>query len=227
MNRYLIMLAGLFATLSASADTGSYFRVVLFGDGQAHEYRLDPSTLSLSLASRCPDGVRSTCAFMTDPTYQAESAEHDNMEKALLSSFGKQRISSRAAADSLARRAVTADHALGYAQYKFEVRNLESGAIESSATTKRHISAAEMLGNRGCVLLLTSTYRLGRMPWDWLISLAGHPPEYETFYLEVYGADGKVLNELLVKKDLKYGGGYLLPHREDERDTPIGPNGPC
>lgn len=223
MNRYLIIFAGLLATISASANAGSYFRVALLGGGELYEYRLDPSTFALSSASRCPDRVVQTCPFFTDPIYQ----EHRNTEKALLSRFGNKSSFSYAAADSQMRRAVIADRDPGKGPHKFEVRNLETEAIELSATTKRRISAAEMLGNRGCVLLLTSTYRIGWMPWDWPLTLAGHPPQYDTYYLEVYGPDGKMLNEMLVKKELKYSGGYLVPYREDESNAPIGPGGPC
>lgn len=134
----------------------------------------------------------------------------------------------RVSADSQQQRAVIADYgAVKGPPYKFEVRNLQTEAVELTATTKRRISAAEMLGNRGCVLLLTSSYRIGWMPWDLLFTLAGHPPQYDTYYLEVYGADGKMLNELLIHKDLKYSAGYLLPHQENQLDTPVGPNEPC
>jgi hypothetical protein len=223
MNRYLIVFAGFLLTISASANAGSYFRVALLGGGELYEYRLDPSTFALSSASRCPDGEVQTCPFFTDPIYQ----EHKNTEKALLSRFGKKSISSYAAADSQMRRAVIADRGLDKGPHKFEVRNLETEAIELSATTKRHISAAEMLGDRGCVLLLTSTYRIGWMPWDLPFTLAGHPPQYDTYYLEVYGADGKMLNEMLVKKNLKFSGGYLAQYREDVSNAPIVPDGPC
>jgi len=149
------------------------------------------------------------------------------MEKALLLRFRKQSISTDASADSKLQRAVVADRSPVKEQYKFEVHSLETGAIEMSATTKRRISAAEMLGTRGCVLLLTSSYRIGWMPWDLLFTLAGHPPQYDTYYLEVYGADGKMLNQLLVKKDLKYSSGYMLPHLDGELNTSLEPNGPC
>jgi len=223
MNRYLIILAGLLAAISGSANAGSYFRVVLLGGGELYEYRFDPSTFALSSASRCPDRVVQNCPFFTDPIRR----EHWNAGNALLSRFGKKSISSYAAADSQMRHAVIADLDLEKGPHKFEVRNLETEAIELSATTKRRISAAEMLGDRGCVLLLTSTYRIGWMPWDWPLTFAGHPPQYNTYYLEVYGPDGKMLNEMLVKKELKYSGGYLLPYREDEPNAPIVPDGPC
>lgn len=227
MSRYFILLAGLLATISASANADSYFRVVLSGGGEVYEYRFAPHTFSLSLASRCSGGVPSTCAFFADPVYQADSAKHSNVEKGLLSRFRKEPIIARASADSRLQRAVLADYASGKEPYKFEVYNLKTDAIEMSATTKRRISAAEMLGTRGCVLLLTSSYRIGWMPWDLLFTLAGHPPQYDTYYLEVYGADGKMLNEFLIKKDLKYSSGYVLPHLEDELNTPLGPNDPC
>jgi hypothetical protein len=227
MGRCFIVLAGLLAAISANADAGSYFRVVLFGGGEVYEYRVAPRTFALSLASRCSDGAPSTCAFFADPIYQADSSEHKKMEKAILSRFRRESPFVRASADSQLERAVIADYASGKELYKFEVRNLRTDAIEITATTKRRISAVEMLGNRGCVLLLTSSYRNSWMPWNLLLSLAGHPPQYDTYYLEVYGPDGKMLNELLIHKDLNYSAGYLLPHQEYELDTSPRPNDPC
>ena len=146
MIRYFIMLAGLLATISASANEGSYFRVVLSGGGEMYEYRLSPQTFALSLASRCSGGVPSTCELFADPIYQADSSKHENMEKALLLRFRKESIFAHASADSQLRRAVVADGGFRQELYKFEVHSLETGAIEMSATTKRRISAAEMLG---------------------------------------------------------------------------------
>jgi hypothetical protein len=223
MNRYLIILAGLLAAISGSANAGSYFRVALLGGGELYEYRFDPSTFVLSSASRCPDRVVQKCPFFTDPIRR----EHWNTGNALLSRFGNKSSFSYAAADSQMRRAVIADRDPGKGLHTFEVRNLETEAIELAATTKRRISAAEMLGDRGCVLLLTSTYRIGWMPWDWPLTLAGHPPQYDTYYLEVYAPSGKMLNEMLVKENVEYSGGYLVPYREDEPDAPIVPHGPC
>jgi hypothetical protein len=53
MSRWLILLGGLLVAISASADSDSYFNVVLSGDGEAYKYRVAYRTLEVSLISRC------------------------------------------------------------------------------------------------------------------------------------------------------------------------------
>lgn len=226
MRRCSIVFAGLLAATSATADEESYIRVVLAGGGEVHEYRLTPRTLTLSPASRCPGAVRANCAFFTDPIYQADASERKNIDENILPRLTEQSFFKRASADSQLQRAVITDFSSGK-PYRFEVRNLKTQVIELHATTKRAISAAEMLGNRGCVLLLTSTYRNGRMPWDALFAVAGHPTQYDTYYLEVYSPDGNLLKELLVHEDIKNSYGYFLPHLAHQPDARLGSNGPC
>jgi hypothetical protein len=226
MSRWLILLGGLLVAISASADSDSYFNVVLSGDGEAYKYRVAYRTLEVSLISRCSDGLRSTCALIADPVEKADASAHEKMEDALLLRFKRQKLGSRASADPQLLRAVIAD--IGYGEEsKIEVRSLQNEAIEMAATTKRRISAVEMYGIRGCVLLLTASYRNDWLPWHWPMALAGHPAQYATYYLELYSPDGKLIKELLIRKDLKYSAGFLLPHFEEEHDALFVPNEPC
>jgi hypothetical protein len=227
MIRYFIMLSGMLATLSASAAEGSYFRVLLYGGDDTYEYRFSPHASAPSLESHCSDDLPSACKRITDPAYQVAPSDHEPMTTAVIRAFHKESVSARAAADSQLRRAVVFNRMASREPFKFEVHNLETGAVEMSAMAKRRISAAEMLGTHGCVVLLTSSYRVDWMPWNWPLTLAGHPPQYDSYYLEFYGADGKMFKELLIKKDLKYAGGYMLSHVEEEPDAPFGPNGSC
>ena len=158
MIRYFLMLAAFLAAMSASANEHSYFRVMVSGVGEMYEYRFYPHTFALSLASSCREVHSSTCKAFAEPFYRA-STESRLQRTVIFSSYPD-----------------TSPH-------KFEVHNLETGAIEMSATTKRRISKAEMLGTHGCVLMLTYNYRIGWMPWDLLFTLSGHPPQYDT---EVY-----------------------------------------
>lgn len=224
MRRYSIVFAGVLAATSAYADEGSYIRIVLSSGGEMHEYRFVPHTHALSLASRCPDATR--CAFSADSIYQADVAKRKNINETVLSRLADDSLFVRSAADSKLQRAVTADFSSGRPN-SFEVRDLKTDAVTMRATMKRAISAVEMLGSRGCVLLLTSTYRNGRMPWDVFFALAGHPPQYDTYYLEVYSPEGKLLKELLVHEDLKNSHGYFLPHYAKQSDAPRGSNQPC
>jgi hypothetical protein len=56
------------------------------------------------------------------------------------------------------------------------------------------------------------------MPWHWPAILAGHPPQYNTWYLEVYSPDATRIAETVVHEKLKYSGGGLIKRRALEAE---------
>lgn len=222
------LIAGLLTLVHVHAHSMSYIRVVLSEGSEVYAYRVSPSTLALTLKERCSERSPSACAFATDPAYQADLAERKSNATLVLARFKDLPSFAVTAADSTLQHAVIAESGAGHSSpYKFELHNLQTGTVELTKTTKRRISAAALFGSRGCFVLLTSSYRIGMKPWELVLSLAGHPPQYDTYYLEVYSSNGTVLNELLVHKDLRNSSGFLVPHVEDETAVQKGSNSPC
>ena len=221
------MMARAFAGLSlafvvpsfiAQAQTGpdQYLLIRLLADGRAYEYSVDLENVRAVLRASCEDS--GACPF-----YAGADKDPDILAGKEGESFVRSQLkvpySSRVSLDSTRTSALVAEADPGRDKYKFEIFKLPSGTQERSGTTARRIADAEWVGTKGCFALLTSTYSLGFMPWHWPAILAGHPPQYNTYYLELYAPDASLIAETVVHEKLKYSGGGLIRRRGFEATT--------
>jgi hypothetical protein len=210
-----LALACVVPSCMAQAQTklDPYLLVRLLADGKAYEYSVDLTDVKAVLRASCDDSE--ACPFYAnadkDPDILAEKEEESFVRSRL-----KVAYFSRVSLDHTRTSAIVAEADPGKDNYKFEVFKLPSATVERSGTTTRRIADAVWIGTKGCFVLLTTTYSTGFMPWHWPAILAGHPPQYNTWYLELYGPDATRIDETVVHEKLKYSSGGLIKRRARE-----------
>ena len=84
--------------------------------------------------------------------------------------------------------------------------------------TKRLFSIRPSMGNRiddaqwlnNSIVIISRRSRLGYWPWELLVALAGHPVSYDTFYLECYSLEGKLIRSTNIIKDITDANGFMV-----------------
>ena len=115
-------------------------------------------------------------------------------------------------------------------KYRFRIFQLLTSAEIVSGVSERRAIDAEWIGNHGCFALLTRTTSsaVALLPWNWLQTFSGHPPQYDTYYLELYTLDGHLLGETVIHEKIRNSNGYFVTRRSFTLENiDIYPQGPC
>lgn len=192
----------LMASVGAVPQQEARLRLILISEGQALHYTVGP-TLESTFSHKCP---------YKDPECQVRF-EYDSDKEALdrvTQTLGPLPALTRAAVDPSGSAVLLADRMNVKPPWRLRIVDLGSHNTTMSGTAKHSIHDAEWVGPN-CFVLLTSDDRTSFMPWHWLAALAGHPPQYGTFYLELYRQDGELLQETTIASGVKNSFGWLKP----------------
>jgi hypothetical protein len=58
--------------------------------------------------------------------------------------------------------------------------------------------------------IISRDSRMGYWPWELLATLAGHPIPHNSFFLEFYSSEGKLMTSTSILKNITYGWGTLI-----------------
>lgn len=91
----------------------------------------------------------------------------------------------------------------------FNMADLSHGSVILRKSIVKRIRDIAWIDDKA-VCLLTSSTETSMRPWDILSTLSGHPPPYESFFLEIYAVDGDKVFETPIFQRLKYGDGHIV-----------------